>query len=230
MTLRKLNIYPDLPLKQKVNNSELSLEALKPDIRDLIDTIKHYEGNSFLTTNQIGLTSRIAVLDLQSIFQKQFKEEERYLVMINPEVVEASSNKISIQETSISTPDFQCTTSKSASVKLKFDKIVFKTIVDETPQNEIEENQNEVKVINTKLDFDNFEFESSEITFWERLAFVSQAAIDQLNGKCYLDTVSWYNRESFIKKRRKTVNQFKSWVKSSLMNTRTHGGKLKNAR
>lgn len=229
MTVRKLYIYPDIQLKRSLSVSEVTIENLKSDVKDLIDTLKHYEGNSFLTANQIGLNKRLAVIDLQVVFQKEFKDEERFLVVVNPEIVSLSDEKININETSMSTPDFQCVTNKSISATVKFDKIILKM---STTENVIDDNQNKldtVEVVNQKFDFDSFEFEQSIVTFWERLSFIMQAVIDQLNGKCYLDTISWYNRQSFIKKRQKKVKEFQKWVKSNLMNELQHR-KLKNAR
>ena len=222
MTVRKLYIYPDPPLKQKITNSDVSVENVKDEVKDLIDTLKHYEGNFYITSNHIGLTKRIAVIDLQAVYKKEFPETDRFLVMVNPEIVEYSNEIVELQEGSISTPDFVAMNKKSRSVKVKFDKVVLK-LQDQSESNSvIEESKSEdVTVINTKLDFEQFDFQTDIITIWEGLAYVVQAAVSQLDGKCYLDNVSWYNRESYLKKRRKTVKKFQNWVKNSLMGINT---------
>lgn len=226
MALKKLNIYPHASLKNKVADSEVSIENLRDEVKDLIDTLKHYEGNAFITANQIGIGKRIAVLDLQAIYGNQFfKEDERFLVMVNPKIVELSKETVGLVETSIVIPDFSTPTTKSASVKVKFDKLILKptekTSEEPAAQTEDAAVTSEVTVVNNKLDFTNFEFQTEIVTVWEKLAFTMQAAIDQLDGKTYLDTVSWYNRERFLKKRKKVIKQFENWIKQSLSQTRS---------
>jgi len=226
MALKKLNIYPHASLKNKVADSEVSIENLRDEVKDLIDTLKHYEGNAFITANQIGIGKRIAVIDLQAIYGNQFfKEDERFLVMVNPKIVELSKETVGLVETSIVIPDFSTPTTKSASVKVKFDKLILKptekTSEEPAAQTENAAVTSEVTVVNNKLDFTNFEFQTEIVTVWEKLAFTMQAAIDQLDGKTYLDTVSWYNRERFLKKRKKVIKQFENWIKQSLSQTRS---------
>lgn len=226
MALKKLNIYPHASLKNKVADSEVSIENLRDEVKDLIDTLKHYEGNAFITANQIGIGKRIAVIDLQAIYGNQFfKEDERFLVMVNPKIVELSKETVGLVETSIVIPDFSTPTTKSASVKVKFDKLILKptekTSEEPAAQTEDAAVTSEVTVVNHKLDFTNFEFQTEIVTVWEKLAFTMQAAIDQLDGKTYLDTVSWYNRERFLKKRKKVIKQFENWIKQSLSQTRS---------
>lgn len=221
MALKKLNIYPHASLKNKVATTEISVENLQQDVKDLIDTLKHYEGNAFITANQIGIGKRVAVIDLQAVYNQNFKEEERYLIMVNPEIVELSKETTDLVETSIVIPDFSTHTTKSLSTKVKFDKLILKQQDTETPQSDESVTEVEVKVVNNKIDFNHFEFQSEIVTVWERLSFVMQAAINQLDGKTYLDTVSWYNRERFLKKRKKVIKQFENWIKQSLSQTRS---------
>lgn len=226
MALKKLNIYPHASLKNKVADSEVTIENLRDEVKDLIDTLKHYEGNAFITANQIGIGKRIAVIDLQAIYGNQFfKEDERFLVMVNPKIVELSKETVGLVETSIVIPDFSTPTTKSASVKVKFDKLILKPTekTSEEPESQTDDvaATSEVTVVNNKLDFTNFEFQTEIVTVWEKLAFTMQAAIDQLDGKTYLDTVSWYNRERFLKKRKKVIKQFENWIKQSLSRTRS---------
>ena len=226
MALKKLNIYPHASLKNKVADSEVSIENLRDEVKDLIDTLKHYGGNAFITANQIGIGKRIAVIDLQAIYGNQFfKEDERFLVMVNPKIVELSKETVGLVETSIVIPDFSTPTTKSASVKVKFDKLILKptekTSEEPAAQTEDAAVTPEVTIVNNKLDFTNFEFQTEIVTVWEKLAFTMQAAIDQLDGKTYLDTVSWYNRERFLKKRKKVIKQFENWIKQSLSQTRS---------
>ena len=226
MALKKLNIYPHASLKNKVADSEVSIENLRDEVKDLIDTLKHYEGNAFITANQIGIGKRIAVIDLQAIYGNQFfKEDERFLVMVNPKIVELSKETVGLVETSIVIPDFSTPTTKSASVKVKFDKLILKptekTSEEPAVQTEDAVTTSDVTVVNNKLDFNNFEFQTEIVTVWEKLAFTMQAAIDQLDGKTYLDTVSWYNRERFLKKRKKVIKKFENWIKQSLSQTRS---------
>ena len=158
MALKKLNIYPHASLKNKVADSEVSIENLRDEVKDLIDTLKHYEGNAFITANQIGIGKRIAVIDLQAIYGNQFfKEDERFLVMVNPKIVELSKETVGLVETSIVIPDFSTPTTKSASVKVKFDKLILKptekTSEEPAVQTEDAVTTSDVTVVNNKLDF-----------------------------------------------------------------------------
>ncbi len=242
MTLRKLYLYPDAPLKQAIPVSEVNVDNLKSDVKDLIDTLKYYEGNAFITSNNVGLSTRVVVVDLQTVYKQEFSETERFLVMVNPEILELSKDKVELNESCISTPDFTSLTTKSRSVKVKFDKIVLTTKTSATTEDgpkmesaeastepTLNSTDTEVKVISNQLDFDQFTFQTETLTFWEGLAYITQAAVNQLDGKCYLDTVSWYNRERFLKKRRKMIKQFETWVKGNLMGAQKHR-KMKLAR
>jgi peptide deformylase len=220
MAVKKINIYPHASLKHTVPNSEVSVENLQDEVKDLLDTLKHYEGHAFITANQIGMSKRIAVIDLQTVYKQSFKEDERYLIMVNPEIVELSKETTGLVETSIVVPDFSTPTTKSVSVKVKFDKLSLKTVETPPTAETTENSETEVTVVQNKLDFTNFEFQPETITVWQNLAFVLQAAINQLDGKTYLDTVSWYNRERFFKKRKKTIKKFENWIKDSLSQTR----------
>lgn len=231
MAVKRLAIYPETSLKNKITNSELSASVLKDTIKDLIDTLKHYEGTTFLTANQINAQHRVAVIDLRAVYQGfnqdfNFKEDERYLILVNPEIYERSKEKIDLSESSLSTPNFSTINYRSINCKIKFERIVLNksdtnvtseatvTVTDETETPV--ENNTEVTVINQKSEFDDFTFKSEDIVFWDNLSYVTQAAVDQLDGKCYLDLVSWYNRERFTKMKQKTISKFKKMLKQQM--------------
>jgi peptide deformylase len=205
-------VYPNDKLKQVSNKSELNVENLKNSVKDLLDTIRHYEGNKFLTSTQIDSEENLAIFDLQMIYNKEFKNDERFLIIVNPEIIDKSKETISFQETSGSTPFFQCTSTKSKSVKVKFDVIKIK-------QENIEkqnENENDVAIIKG-LDVDDFTFEQQIITFWDDMSIVMQSAIDQLNGKCFLDNLSWFNKSRYMKKHKNQINLFKKLIKKNML-------------
>lgn len=205
-------------LKKPRVKEELSMDTLKTSVKDIIDTMKHYEGSSFLTSNQINVPGRIAVLDLKSIFQKdEYSQEDRYLVMVNPELIETSKDQIKITETSLSTPMYQSPSTRSASCTVEFQNLKFKTLPEEIPTEVVtdtttEVNTTEVQIVTNKIDFDNFELNTERLTYWERVAFVAQAAIDQLNGKTYLDNLSWYNRNLYFKNLKRVKSKFKKMI------------------
>jgi peptide deformylase len=212
MTVKKILVYPNDKLKQVSNKSELNVENLKNSVKDLLDTIRHYEGNKFLTSTQIDSEENLAIFDLQMIYNKEFKNDERFLIIVNPEIIDKSKETISFQETSGSTPFFQCTSTKSKSVKVKFDVIKIK-------QENIEkqnENENDVAIIKG-LDVDDFTFEQQIITFWDDMSIVMQSAIDQLNGKCFLDNLSWFNKSRYMKKHKNQINLFKKLIKKNML-------------
>jgi len=204
-------------LKKARLKEELSTDVLKSSVKDLIDTMKHYEGSSFITSNQINVPGRIAVLDLKSIFQKdEYTQEDRYLVMINPTLIERSAEQIKITETSLSTPMYQSHSTRAASCTVEFDNLKFKALTSEaSPETETTtstETTDVVTVVNNTIDFDNFELKNERLTYWERVAFVAQAAIDQLDGKTYLDNLSWYNRNLYFKNLKRVKTKFKKMI------------------
>jgi len=204
-------------LKKARLKEELSTDVLKSSVKDLIDTMKHYEGSSFITSNQINVPGRIAVLDLKSIFQKdEYTQEDRYLVMINPTLIERSAEQIKITETSLSTPMYQSHSTRAASCTVEFDNLKFKALTPEaSPETETTtstETTDVVTVVNNTIDFDNFELKNERLTYWERVAFVAQAAIDQLDGKTYLDNLSWYNRNLYFKNLKRVKAKFKKMI------------------
>lgn len=245
MPVKKLAIYPEAHLKNKIENSELSTELLKDNIRDLVDTLRHHEGATFITANQIDAKNRVAVIDLRAVYQGfnqdfNFKDDERYLVLVNPEILERSKEKIDLAESSLSTPNFSTVNYRSVNCKIKFNRIILNkdtptVTADTTPEtiesttetsSEVQE-ETEVKVINQKDAFDNFTFKDEEVIFWDNLSYVAQAAVDQLDGKCYLDLVSYYNKSRFLKMKQKMINNFKKMFKQQLQQVNGNGRRRK---
>jgi len=213
MTVKKILIYPNDKLKQAANKSELQVDTLRNVIKDLLDTIRHYEGNKFLTTTQIESSENIAIFDLQMIYSKMFRNDERFLIIANPEILDKSNETICIQETSGSTPFFQCASTKSKSVKVKFNIVKLKE--QDTIENE-SQNENDVSIIKG-LDINDFTFEEQTVTFWDDMSIVMQSAIDQLNGKCFLDNLSWFNKSRYMKKHKNQLNSFKKLIKKNML-------------
>lgn len=215
MTVKKILVYPNDKLKKVSNKSELNVDSLKNTVKDLLDTIRHYEGNKFLTSTQIGAEENLAVFDLQMIYAKEFKNNERFLIIVNPEIIDKSKETITFQETSGSTPFFQCTSTKNKSIKVKFNSL--KLNLKEENESELEnKNENDVSIIKG-LNINDFTFEEQIVTFWDEMSITMQSAIDQLNGKCFLDHLSWFNRSRYMKKYKNQINSFKKLIKQNML-------------
>jgi peptide deformylase len=88
-------------------------EALQKLIDDMVDTM-HAAPGVGLAANQIGVSKRLAVIDLSV-----GKRPNEVIVLINPEIVE-TEGEITEDEGCLSIPDFVETVTRPARVKARF--------------------------------------------------------------------------------------------------------------
>jgi len=216
MTVKQIVTYPNDKLQEAAVNSILS-DQLQSHVKDLLDTIKHYEGCQFITSNQINSNERVAIFDLNQLYQKAVDNNSRYLIVVNPKIISRSKSVITFKETSISTPFFKTTSNKSEQIEVSFVKV---KINYEEQKIEASTETAEAKVISQpkieSLSFEEVTEKYNNETGHLALAVTMQSAVDQLDGKCYLDNLSWYARQQYVKSRKKVINKFKKMISQQM--------------
>ncbi len=113
MPVRPILKYGNEVLKrptERVTQFDAELQAL---IDDMIDTV-HAAPGIGLAANQIGVSKRVAVIDLSV-----GKRPHELIVMINPEIVEIEG-ELHEDEGCLSIPDFTETVTRPSRVKARF--------------------------------------------------------------------------------------------------------------
>jgi len=82
MAIKKILTYPDPVLRQKVETVTSFDDSLKHLAADLAETMYAAPGAG-LAANQIGVCLRVVVIDVSAS-----KEEQKHLVLVNPEIIE----------------------------------------------------------------------------------------------------------------------------------------------
>jgi peptide deformylase len=216
MTVKQIVTYPNDKLQEAAVDSILS-DQLQSHVKDLLDTIKHYEGCQFITSNQINSNERVAIFDLNQLYQKAVDNNSRYLIVVNPKILSRSKSVITFKETSISTPFFKTTSNKSEQIEVSFAKV---KINYEEQKIEASTETAEAKVISQpkieSLSFEELTETYNNETGHLALAVTMQSVVDQLDGKCYLDNLSWYARQQYVKSRKKVINKFKKMISQQM--------------
>ena len=109
MAIRKITEYPNPILRVKTKDG-IDMERAKRIVRDLTDTMRAFPGCIGLAAPQIGVSERIAVVDVSD------KEPGKgLLVLINPKIVEAKGEKV-IREGCLSIQSLTANVKRSVSV------------------------------------------------------------------------------------------------------------------
>jgi len=113
MSLLQLRYYGDSVL-------EIPCEPVKEvdsEVVSLIDSMvetMHYEDGVGLAAPQIGVTKRIIVIDIS---RGQLKKE--LVVLVNPEILDKSSETIVLKEGCLSFPDIDANVERPKSIKIR---------------------------------------------------------------------------------------------------------------
>lgn len=209
MPVKKICRYPSDELK--VITTTFNLENDINVLKDLYDTIKHFEGVDFITANQIGYTISAAIVDKNVAFEEDNKDiEERYLFVINP-VIENSSKKNTTKEleSSISSSGFSALVERSNTIQINFKELKFKKL-----NQEKQENPDEIKILAEKFNFNEFEEVEFKGILHENYAKTLQRVTDQLNGVCFLDKISYFNKSRYFK----FINNIKKLTRDLIQN------------
>jgi peptide deformylase len=209
MPVKKICRYPSDELKSITTT--FNLEKDVNVFKDLYDTIKHFEGIDFITSNQIGYNVSSAIIDKNVAFKEDNKDiEERYLFVINP-VIESLSKKNIVKEleNSISSSGFSALVERSNTIQAKFKQLKFKKL-----NQEKQENPDEIKILAEKFNFNEFEEVEFNGILHENYAKTLQRVTDQLNGICFLDKISYFNKNRYFK----FINNIKKLTRDLIQN------------
>ena len=194
MPVKKICRYPSDELKIKTKS--FSIEENKNVFKDLYDTIKHYEGVDFITSNQIGYNLSVAVIDRNAAFKEDNKDiESRYLFLIEPNISEYSKKNVSKEnENSISSSGFSALVERSNNIQIEFKQLNFKKL-----NQEKQDNPDEIKILVEKFNFDEFEISEFKGYMFDNISKTLQRVTDQLNGVCFIDKLTYFNKSRYFK-------------------------------
>lgn len=116
MSLLPITVYGDKILRKKVdpvtNIDDKTIEIIKY----MFDTMKHANGIG-LAANQIGWNKQIFVVDISQV---EGYEKIKPITMINPKIVDKSSETISIEEGCLSIPDVRAEVIRPKEITIKY--------------------------------------------------------------------------------------------------------------
>jgi len=122
-------VYPDPRLHQK---SE-TVEVVNYEIRAILDRMLltiHKDDGLGLSGVQVGVMKRIVVIDIDGAYELAYKDTDRKippklhggvpLFLVNPEIIEKSEEKYTINEGCMSIPGVYIDMERAAKVKVKY--------------------------------------------------------------------------------------------------------------
>lgn len=121
MTLRTLVTLPDPVLRRKARAVTTFDKKLQTVIDDMIETMRDAPGVG-LAAPQIGISERLIVVEYYENEQAEEAEEEakkKTWVMLNPEIIKASEEKVMGVEGCLSVPNLVGEVERHAAVQVK---------------------------------------------------------------------------------------------------------------
>ena len=115
MAIRKIITYPDPILKAKAPPVEKVTDEIRTLIDDMVETMYAAPGIG-LAAPQVGVGLRVVVIDVGLAEDEEISD---LITLVNPEILEYSSEMISFEEGCLSVPDFEEEVDRSAKVKVK---------------------------------------------------------------------------------------------------------------
>ena len=116
MAIIPITIYGDKILRQKAQPVKEVTDDIIGKIRDMFDSMRNANGIG-LAANQVGYRESIFVLDLEGADgYKKFKP----LVIINPEIVLQSDEKVVKEEGCLSLPNLHANVERSELIKIRY--------------------------------------------------------------------------------------------------------------
>ena len=119
MAILKVLIASDSVLQKKASSVESVNSSVRQLMDDMLETM--YKDNGVgLAANQVGVLSRVLVLDLQNDDDQNRPKSFYPLYIANPEIVEASDEMIKADEGCMSLPGQRIPISRPNFVKIKY--------------------------------------------------------------------------------------------------------------
>jgi peptide deformylase len=111
-----ISIYGDSILREVVKPVEKVDDELIEEIRSMFETMRNAFGIG-LAANQVGLNKKFFIIDLKGM---DGYEDFKPLVVINPEIIEYSDDKIVMEEGCLSLPTLRVDVERSEMIKIKY--------------------------------------------------------------------------------------------------------------
>ena len=204
MTVKRIFKYPSNEIKTKCENFDISSDDFTI-FKDLYDTMNYYNQNdiiSFITANQIGYNKNIAIITGKL-------DDPSYWFIVNPVISNYSNHTTSQKEFSVSSVGFSSNIDRSNSIKIEYTRFEFPELTHE------KQDSNGITMLNKELDMINPSIlKDQEFLFTTDSPYINtlQAVVDQLNGLCFIDKLTFYNKNRF----KKHVEKIKRKVKQQL--------------
>jgi len=116
MAILPITLIGDKILRHKVKKvSEVDLKTVEL-IKNMFQTMRNANGIGF-AANQVGADKSIIVCDLSVV--EEYKELKP-MVLINPEIIYRSEEKITMEEGCLSIPDVRCEIERPRQIVLKY--------------------------------------------------------------------------------------------------------------
>lgn len=116
MTIRKITTFPEEVLRQKAEPVEIFDEDLAKLIDDMVDTMREAPGVG-LAAPQIGISKRIIVIEFGD--EEDETVPNQLYVMINPEIIKESNDKVPGIEGCLSVPGVVGNVDRSLAVTVR---------------------------------------------------------------------------------------------------------------
>jgi peptide deformylase len=116
MTIRTITTFPEEVLRQEAESVEVFDEDLAKLIDDMVDTMREAPGVG-LAAPQIGISKRIIVVEFGD--EEDETVPNQLYVMINPEIIKESNDKVSGIEGCLSVPGVVGNVDRSRAVTVR---------------------------------------------------------------------------------------------------------------
>lgn len=128
-----LIIDPDPILHQKTSKVENITPALNEIFDEMADIMLKFQGIG-LAGPQVGLSQQIIIIDAETIAIEDGKiaPKERFLKILNPEIIEVSNEICTLEEGCLSLPTIYYNVDRPKSIKVKFQNELGEEIILET--------------------------------------------------------------------------------------------------
>lgn len=116
MSILPITILGDKVLSKKTKQVQTIDDKFKKLIEDMFDTMHNARGMG-LAANQVGHDKSFFIADLSSV---EGYESAKPMVFINPQIISAGDEKITMEEGCLSIPDIRAEVDRPKKIKIKF--------------------------------------------------------------------------------------------------------------
>ncbi len=116
MSIIPITVYGDKILRQKAKPVKQVTDEIVVKIKNMFDSMRNAHGVG-LAANQIGYTDSIFVIDLNGV---DGYENFKPIVMINPQIVLESDEKVIYEEGCLSLPNLRADVERAEIIKVRY--------------------------------------------------------------------------------------------------------------